>query len=79
MGNQAKEAHTAEDYNELSSCLLCKKKDSQLNWTHIGVQSVFPMELMAIVAALQLADPIQITANEIVTDSLACCQIANRR
>ena len=41
--------------------------------------SVYPMELLAIVAALQLAVNINITTNEIVTDSLGCCQIANRR
>ena len=38
------------------------------------------MELMAIVAALQLAAHIKTpTTKEIVTDSLGCCQIANRR
>ena len=32
-----------------------------------------------IVAALQLAAHIQITSKAVVTDSLKCCQIANRR
>ena len=46
----------------------------------IGAQSVYPMELIAIVAAVQLAAHVQTpTTEEIVTDSLGCCQIANRR
>ena len=41
-----------------------------------GTQSVYPMELLAIVVALQLAASIHsITAKEIITDSLECCQI----
>ena len=46
----------------------------------IRAQSVYPMELLAIVvAALQLAADIKISVDEIVTDALGCCQIANRR
>ena len=46
----------------------------------IRAQSVYPVELMAIVTALQLAAHIQTpTTQEIVTDSLRCCQIAYRR
>ena len=37
------------------------------------------MELLAIVAVLQLAANIKISVNEILTDALGCCQIANRR
>ena len=37
------------------------------------------MELLAIVAGLQLAANIKISMGEIVADALGCCQIANRR
>ena len=41
---------------------------------------MYPMALMAIVAALHLAAHVLTpTIEEIVTDSLGCCQIANRR
>ena len=46
----------------------------------IGTQSVHPMELMAIVAVLQLAAHLQAPEiKEIVTDSMGCYQITNRR
>ena len=46
----------------------------------IGAQSIYPMKLLAIMAALQLASHIQTpTTEEIVTDLLGCCQIANSR
>ena len=41
----------------------------------IGVQSVYPMELLAIVGAPQLAARIKISVDEIVTEGLGCCQI----
>ena len=40
---------------------------------------MYPVQLMAIVAALQLATHIQIPTTEIVTDSKGCCQIASRK
>ena len=50
------------------------------NGSAIGALSVYPMELLAMVAALQLAAHIQSPiTKEIVTDSLGRCQIANRR
>ena len=44
----------------------------------IGAQSVYHMELLAIVGALQLAANIKISLDAIVTDALGCCQITNR-
>ena len=62
------------------------KQDSPLLCIHvkdgssIGAQSVYPVKLIAIVAALQLAANVQTpTTEEIVTDSMGNCQIANRR
>ena len=71
-------APQSEDWrdNKHSPLLCIHIKDG----SEIGAQSVYPMELMAIVAALQLATHLQSpTIEEIVTDSLGCCQIANRR
>ena len=64
---------------------LERQKHSPLKCIHIrgggsiDAQSVYPMELMAVVAALRLADYVQIITKEIVTDSLGCCQIDDRR
>ena len=43
----------------------------------IGTQSICPMELLAAVAAPQLAA--NIAKNEIVTDALGWCQIAKKK
>ena len=61
---------------QLSPLLSIHIKD----FSTIGAQSMHPMELMAIVAALQLAARVQTpTTKVIVIDSLGYCQIANRR
>ena len=45
----------------------------------IGAESVYPMELLAIVAAPQLLANIKVSVDEKVTGALGCCQITNRR
>ena len=45
LGNQAKAAYTAADYNELSTCPLCKEKDSQQHWIRECQESTLPPSL----------------------------------
>ena len=42
MGNQVKASHTAVDYNEQSTCPICKEKDSQQHWITCCKESTLP-------------------------------------